>query len=186
MKPISDPCLQRVELPLSESSNELDIHVELSFRDTLLVAFQVFFRRARAGIVLYCVIVAASVVSLVLMGSGGFPGMAFVIFLALLFPATVAALVCQNAKSGFEQASCAVHVMQYHLSSEGVLIETLERPGWFEWDTFASFLELKMYFVLFVDDYHYYVIPKRSLRELGQTNKLRAVLDRHVKVLVRT
>lgn len=187
MKPISDPCLQRVTLPSSESSNGLDIHVELSLKDTILVAFQVFLCRARVGVALYCTIVAVLVLSLVLQGSEGFVEMAFVIFFAVLFPAIVTAFVYQNAKSGFEQASGAVHhIMQYHLSPEGVLIETLERPGWFEWDTFSSSIELKMYFVLFVDDYHYYVIPKKSLRESGQTNELRTILDRHVKVLAKT
>ena len=169
----------------SDTSRALDINVELHLEDILLVAFQIFLHRARVGIIVYIMATVGAILLLVLPGGINFFEVSAVVFSTFLLPVITATFVYRNAKSGFERVASDVHVMQYHLSPDGVLIETLERPGWFEWDAFESFLELKAHFVLFVDDYQYYVIPKRELSASEESDHLRAILGKHVGIAIR-
>ena len=180
-----DPCAEFGGISSGDPSERLDVHVELRVEDTLRAGFQIFSRRARVVIALYAL--AAVGLILFLASPGGSASSSDVGLLAaagvaaLLLPGLAAVLVYRHAKSDFERSAGGVHVMQYHFSPDGVLIETLERPGWFEWDALESSLELSSCFLLFADRDDYYVVPKRCLRGPAEIEGLRTILRRHLE-----
>lgn len=180
-RPDLSSCLEGGDSPVSDSFERLDIHVDLSFRDTLASTLQVFLYRARTGIIFYLVVTAGLLLLATLHERAEFLAAATAAsVMALLLSVLTTALVYRNTKLGFAKVASGVHVMQYRFDSDGVLIETLERPGWFEWGAFEYFLELRSYFLLFLNSYQYYVIPKRSLSRSEEVNSLRAMLGRHM------
>ena len=185
MRPFHNPCFEDGDFVSSDTSEGLDINVELRLEDALSAAFQIFSNRARIGIISYSVATIGSILLVVSPGEIDFIKVIAVVFSIFLLPVITATFVYRNAKLGFERVDSDVHIMQYHLSPDGVLIETLERPGWFEWDAFESFLELRAHFVLFVDNYQYYVIPKRDLSTSEEIDRLRAILGQHVGIAIK-
>ena len=180
-----DPCAEVGGISSGDPSQRIDVHVELRVEDTLRASFRIFSRRARVLIGLYVFAAVGLILFLALPGGSassmdvGLLAAAGVA--ALLLPCLAAALVYRHAKSDFERSASGVHVMQYHFSPDGVLIETLERPGWFEWDAFESSLELPSCFLLFAGRDDYYVVPKRCLRGPAEIDGLRTILRRHLE-----
>ena len=177
-------CPEFGDISSGEPSERLDVHVELRLEDTLLAGFQVFSRRARVVIAVYALAVVGLILFLALKaGSASSTDvglLAAAVVAALLLPALATALVYRHAKSDFERSAQGVHIIQYHFSPDGVLIETVERPGWFEWDGFEKFLELRSCFLLFANRDEYYVVPKRCLRGAAEIDGLRTILRRWV------
>lgn len=181
----NDPCAESGGGTAGDPSERLDIHVELRLEDTLRAGFRIFSRRARVTGAVYA---AAAVGLIVFLASPGRSAssadvglLAAAAAAALLLPGLAVVLVYRNAKSDFERSADGVHIMQYHFSPDGVLIETLERPGWFEWDAFESSLELPSCFLLFASRDDYYVVPKRCLLGPEEIDGLRSILRRHLE-----
>jgi len=181
MRPDLNSCFEDDDSPEDGSFQRLAVHVDLSFKDTLVSALQVFLYRARTGIILYLVVTVGLFLLTTLYERAEFITAATAAsVVALLMSALTAVLIYRNAKLEFSKAASGVHIMQYRFDADGVLIETLERPGWFEWGSFENFLEVRSYFLLFRNSHQCYVIPKRSLSRLEEVNNLRAMLDRHI------
>ena len=182
MPSFPNPCAEEGLLSPDDSSESLDVHVDLLLEDTLRAGWQVFLRRARVGLGLYAAAIGL-VIFLALPGGLAWPieaGVLAAAAAALLLPGLAAAFVYRQAKSDFAASADGVHVMQYHFCRDGVGIETLERPGWFEWDAFDSFLELRSCFLLFASREGHYVIPKRCLRGPAPMDRLRMILQRRL------
>ncbi len=180
-----EPCAEFGLATSGDPSERLDVHVELRVEDTLRAGFQIFSRRARVAIALYASVVIGLILflasprqSALSMDVGLLAGAGVA---ALLLPGLAAVLVYRHAKSDFDRSASNVHVMQYHFGPDGVMIETLERPGWFEWDAFESSLELSSCFLLFANRDEYYVVPKRCLRGPTEIDGLRTILRRHLE-----
>lgn len=181
MRPGASPCFESGDFPENDSFQRLDVHVDLSFKDTLVSTLQVFLYRARTGIILYLVVAVGLFLLTTLYERAELIAAATTAsVVALLMSVFTAVLIYRNAKLEFSEVASGVHIMQYRFNSDGVLIETLERPGWFEWGSFENFLEVRSYFLLFRNSHQCYVIPKRSLSRLGEINSLRTMLGRHI------
>ncbi len=181
----NDPCTESGGGSAGDPSERLDIHVELRVEDTLRAGFQIFSRRARVAGAVYAASAVGFIVFLASPGpsasSADVGVLAAAAAVALLLPGLAVVLVYRNAKADFERSADGVHIMQYHFSPDGVLIETLERPGWFEWDAFESSLELPSCFLLFASRDDYYVVPKRCLQGPEEIDGLRSILRRRLK-----
>lgn len=173
----------------SEQTREpqiLNIEVELTLRDTLRAGYQVFARRARILIVVYCGLVLAAIVFLAVasMGQaarGGAPGLVVAgITAALLLPAVAIGLIYWSAKSGFERQGAGSHQMHFHFCPDGVGVRSESTRGWFGWESLDGMLETSSSFLLFASPQEYFLIPKRCLDGGPQMSLLRAMLGRHL------
>ena len=180
-----EPCAEFGLATSGDPSERLDVHVELCVEDTLRAGFQIFSRRARVAGGIYVLAAVGLIVFLASPGPSSSSAdtglLALAAATALLLPTLAAVLVYRHAKSDFERSADGVHLIQYHFSPDGVLIETLERPGWFEWDAFKNSLELPSCFLLFANRDEYYVVPKRCLRGPAEIDGLRTILRRHLE-----